>query len=446
MMLAMADLAQPCLTPSLDLRIGSKIGGSVLPIRSSSIVPCPKSTDGIRGVCNRVVAEPLFAGLALGALRTVRCRCSARRPRFRAAAGSSSAATTGTAAGGVEPNTACTTVPAQGPFACPVCQGHIAAPGAEGAACQSCRLSFPHEVAGNFTDLTVTAAQPFTSGLPAVSTTLSAEPRGGLLQRLPFVAATDAIAQAVGLPQSGEIEALGRELLRDPQQWLGRPSKPAGTATFQNPLVSFAYERGWRRSFASSGFPGVDKEFDLAQAFLAEGEGLEQDTLLDASCGSGLFSRRFAASGKYRVVVALDYSATMLRQVDDFARQEFGPDYSTPEPGRAGLVLVRGDIARLPLASGTLGGVHAGAAIHCWPAPENAVAEIARVLRPGGVFVLTTFRPRGPLYADGANGAYRFWEEEELRTLTRQCGLVDFQSIKRQPAFIMVRVRKPDLS
>ena len=85
----------------------------------------------------------------------------------------------------------------------------------------------------------------------------------------------------------------------------------------------------------------------------------------------------------------------------------------------------------------------AGAAIHCWqgswyldclvtlrrcavatqshgpcnerPNPENAVAEVSRVLRldvvahavplialpdrPGGVFVLTTFMPRGPLRA-----------------------------------------------
>eukprot|EP00435_Cladocopium_sp_Y103_P075433 s22_g57.t1 len=84
-----------------------------------------------------------------------------------------------------------------------------------------------------------------------------------------------------------------------------------------------------------------------------------------------------------------------------------------------------------------------GAAIHCWPNPENAVAEIARVLRPGGVFVLSTFMPRGPLRAMGTNGnPYRFWTEEELQ-LTRRCGLVDFKAITKDPAFIMVRVKKP---
>lgn len=35
--------------------------------------------------------------------------------------------------------------------------------------------------------------------------------------------------------------------------------------------------------------------------------------------------------------------------------------------------------------------IHAGAAIHCWPNPQAAMAEISRVLRPGGVFVASTF-------------------------------------------------------
>ena len=48
--------------------------------------------------------------------------------------------------------------------------------------------------------------------------------------------------------------------------------------------------------------------------------------------------------------------------------------------------------------------VHAGAAIHCWPNPTAALAEISRVLRPGGVFVASTFlnftAPLGQLVGD----------------------------------------------
>lgn len=32
-----------------------------------------------------------------------------------------------------------------------------------------------------------------------------------------------------------------------------------------------------------------------------------------------------------------------------------------------------------------------GAALHCWPSPQQALFEISRVLKPGGVFVASTF-------------------------------------------------------
>jgi len=34
---------------------------------------------------------------------------------------------------------------------------------------------------------------------------------------------------------------------------------------------------------------------------------------------------------------------------------------------------VRADISRLPFASCSVDAIHAGAAIHCWPSPSNAV-------------------------------------------------------------------------
>jgi len=45
----------------------------------------------------------------------------------------------------------------------------------------------------------------------------------------------------------------------------------------------------------------------------------------------------------------------------------------------------------LPACLPAVAAVHAGAAIHCWPNPQAALAEISRVLRPGGVFVASTF-------------------------------------------------------
>lgn len=68
------------------------------------------------------------------------------------------------------------------------------------------------------------------------------------------------------------------------------------------------------------------------------------------------------------------------------------PACSTP------IVAVRADVGRLPFATGSVDAIHAGAAIHCWPNPQAAMAEISRVLRPGGVFVASTFlTPLAPL-------------------------------------------------
>jgi ubiquinone/menaquinone biosynthesis C-methylase UbiE len=91
-------------------------------------------------------------------------------------------------------------------------------------------------------------------------------------------------------------------------------------------------------------------------------------TLIDASCGSGLFTRRFAQSGDYGEVVALDYSEAMLQQALTFCKEESLP--------MAALTFVRADIGRIPFPEGTIDGVHAGAAIHCWPSPKVRIFAV----------------------------------------------------------------------
>lgn len=222
-----------------------------------------------------------------------------------------------------------------------------------------------------------------------------------------------------------------------------------GQELFRQPLVSWVYERGWRQGFAWAGFPGVDKEFDLAMGFL---RGQEGEVLLDMSCGSGLFTRLFARSGKFSGVIAADFSESMLTQTKAFIEQD-------PSTSKTPLVLLRADIGRLPFASGSLAAIHAGAALHCWPNPQLAFAEISRVLKPGGVFVASTFlsataplgqvlgddnvRPLAKLLPDPSNNrTYKWWEEQELRDLAASVGLQNFTA-HRSNRFIMLQVTKP---
>ncbi|XP_007202300.1 uncharacterized methyltransferase At2g41040, chloroplastic [Prunus persica] len=215
--------------------------------------------------------------------------------------------------------------------------------------------------------------------------------------------------------------------------------KPAGTELFRNPLVSFLYERGWRQNFNRSGFPGLDEEFKMAQDYFKSAEG---GVLLDVSCGSGLFSRKFAKSGTYSGVVALDFSENMLRQCYDFLKKD-------PTLLATNLALVRADVSRLPFPSGSVGAVHAGAALHCWPSPSNAIAEISRILRTGGIFVGTTFlrytsstpwilRP----LRERALQNYSYLTEEEIEDLCTSSGLINYSS-KVQQSFIMFSAQKP---
>ncbi|CAM8976341.1 unnamed protein product [Rhodiola kirilowii] len=216
-------------------------------------------------------------------------------------------------------------------------------------------------------------------------------------------------------------------------------TKPTGTELFRSPLVSFLYERGWRQNFAQSGFPGPDEEFRMAQEYFKPAEG---GLLVDVSCGSGLFSRKFAQAGTYSGVIALDFSENMLRQCYEFIKKEEALLNSN-------LALVRADISRLPFQTGTVDAVHAGAALHCWPSPSNAIAEISRVLRSGGVFVGSTFLRYTPTtppllrpLRERALQSYNFLLEEEIKSLCLSLGLTNYSS-KVQQAFIMFSAQKP---
>lgn len=60
-------------------------------------------------------------------------------------------------------------------------------------------------------------------------------------------------------------------------------------------------------------------QFELIKGYLKPVIG---GNIVDASCGSGMFSRLFAKSGLFSLVVGLDYSEAMLRQCYDFIKQE----------------------------------------------------------------------------------------------------------------------------
>ena len=100
-------------------------------------------------------------------------------------------------------------------------------------------------------------------------------------------------------------------------------------------------------------------------------------TVLDLGCGSGIDSilaaRRAGPSGR---VIALDFLPEMLERTRTAAR-EAGLDNVEP---------LEGEMEAIPLPDSTVDCVISNGVINLSPRKARALAECARVLRPGGEF------------------------------------------------------------
>jgi ubiquinone/menaquinone biosynthesis C-methylase UbiE len=99
-------------------------------------------------------------------------------------------------------------------------------------------------------------------------------------------------------------------------------------------------------------------------------------TILDVACGPGIVTVGLAA--KARAVVAFDLTPEMLLQARDRC-------------AKAGLTNVRfeqGSATALPFPDDSFDGVVTRLSMHHFDAPRLVLAEMFRVLKPGGTFVL----------------------------------------------------------
>ena len=104
--------------------------------------------------------------------------------------------------------------------------------------------------------------------------------------------------------------------------------------------------------------------------------GLAGLTVIDAGCGTGRY----------------------LRELRDLGVDAIGLDLSEPMLARARAVssrIARASLCALPIASASVDAIVCGLALGDVPHLESALAEMSRVLRPGGCIVYSVVHPVG---------------------------------------------------
>ncbi len=113
-----------------------------------------------------------------------------------------------------------------------------------------------------------------------------------------------------------------------------------------------------------------------------------QALAIDVACGPGTFTRPLAR--RVHRAVGVDLTPAMIEK----ARAE------ALRNGVTNIEFVLGDVYALPFDDGVAGVVSCGYAVHHMLEPARAVAEMARVLRPGGRVAITDM-----IVPDGADAA-----------------------------------------
>ncbi|HEX5758187.1 MAG TPA: class I SAM-dependent methyltransferase [Thermoanaerobaculia bacterium] len=180
-----------------------------------------------------------------------------------------------------------------------------------------------------------------------------------------------------------------------------RPSGEQASAVYRDPLYHYP-------------------NFRVILAELALGA---EDHLLEVGCGGGALLRE-ALRGGCRAA-AVDHSPAMVRLARETNRDAVAE-------GR--LEVFEASAERLPFADGTFTCAAMTGVLGFLPAPVAALAEIRRVLRPGGRLVVLGSDPelRGtPGAPEPMASRLRFYDDRELEGLGRDAGFATVRVLRR---------------
>lgn len=222
-----------------------------------------------------------------------------------------------------------------------------------------------------------------------------------------------AVVQVADLLRSDELVDAGGEYLdvlgnRDP---IG-PHR--GQQVFRSRVLPKIYERFWRpvvlRLFVGRAGPRTAEEQRIAMEMLAVEPG---DRVLDVGCGPGNYTRPLARAAGDGLTVGLDASEAMVAAA---ARRGGGEN----------LAYLRGDACALPFDDGSFDVACSVGVIHMVTEPLLALAEMTRVLAPGGrLVVLASCGRRGEPRRERAG--LTIFARDELTDALAEQGMIEVE-------------------
>jgi SAM-dependent methyltransferase len=195
------------------------------------------------------------------------------------------------------------------------------------------------------------------------------------------------------------LEAINEDRVGDwiTDRWARRPSGPQSRASYRDPV------------FHRPNFRAVLQVLHLTP----------DDRLLEVGCGGGAFLANALSSGCR--AAAIDHSSemvTLAREVNRGAVQQ----------GK--LEILEGDANSLPYPNGVFTCAVMTGVFGFLTDPLKAICEVARVLAPGGRFVLFTWSKllrRTPALPEPMASRIRYYEDAELQALAEKAGFDSVQ-------------------
>ena len=149
-------------------------------------------------------------------------------------------------------------------------------------------------------------------------------------------------------------------------------------------VYSFGIGRRWLARPVTRAVFGSDIDL-LYSATDAIGALPAGTSVLDVPCGSGIALRGLRRGQGLRYVAA-DIAPAMLTRTEATARRLGVLDQ---------VETVHADVGNLQFDDGTFDVCTSFTGLHCFPEPRRAIAEIGRVIRPGGALHASWFRTDG---------------------------------------------------